>query len=548
MKEMKLAGRYVVFLVILLLGLTACGNNNSSSSTTDRLVITANADDDTATIFNSGSLAVVAADIALTGDFPWEITLSEDGGTAYIMNRYSNNISIVDMSTGTETGTIALTGSEPAKAVIAADGFLYVCYDDSGFISKVDIDAIPPAEDSTIALSNSTSWASIAATTAPIVAAAVVMERGVLYVGSHGDGVLSKVDVDAGAETDSWTGEDGIPEYIYDIEIDSAGLAYLATYGQGEIVTWDTTTDSFGDALPSGQEYEWMVDMALEGSLLFGTYNADENNGAVVVIDTEADFDNYAYAQDDDSSYDVELPFTFTFLGTGYDSVSVNSNGVVSFDGYASYDNDPFETLGFTPNNEDLDSEDGYMFNYSSMLFDDHAVFQWSTATNDDDSNPNAVTIFEVVLFDDGRARIDYAFSMPDAINEDDGYLYGIGDGSETPVVDMRDLLGSPFELERRSFLWNPAVSTTSVTEVSFDWEGTGVLHLPVTGLPHGVAVGDDYVFIPLAKDYDGGEASTTVAVYDLSTGLPADPVTVGAGPRAIAIQPEAEEIVPVDR
>ena len=496
--------------------------------TTERLAIIANADDDTATIIDGNSLEVVYDSIALTGDFPWEITLSEDGNTAYIMNRYSNNISIVDMSTGTETGTIALTGSEPAKAVIAADGFLYVCYDDSGLISKVDIDAILPVEDSTIVLSNSSSWTAIAATPA----------GDYLYVGAHSDGALSKVDIATGTEIDSWTGEDGIPSYIWDIEINSAGLAYFASYGEEEIITWDTTTDSLGDALPSGMYDEWMVDMVLDGPVLFATHNADDDNGAVVVVDTEAEFDNFAYDQYDDESYDVELPFTFTFLGTEYTTVSVNSNGAVSFDGYVSYETDLDGVLGFSPNNEDLDSGDGYMFNYSSMVFDDHAVFQWSTATSGNDSDPNVVTVFEVVLYADDTARFDYAFSMPEGVGEDGEYIYGIGDGSGTPAVDMRELYGSPYELENRSFLWNPAVSTTSVSEVDFEWEGTGLLYLPVTGLPHGVAVSDNYVLVPLTKDYGtDGATSTTLAVYDLETGLPVDPVTVGAGPRAIAIQ-----------
>ena len=520
---------------ICIFGLAGCGSDNDNNDTSPlppKLAITANSDDDTVTIFNAKTLAVVHDSITVDGDFPWEITLSTDGNAAYVMNRYSNNISIINMNTGTETGTITLTGSEPAKAVIASDGYLYVCYFASGFISKVNISSATPVEDSTIAVSNSSNWSAIAATPA----------GDVLYVGSSSPAVLSRVDIVTAAETNSWTAGDNIPTYIWDIKIDSAGLAYLASYDVGQTLRWDTITDTFAAPVENGQPYEWMVDMALEGTTLFGTYNAGSSNGGVVMIDTMADFARYTYSQADDESYDVTLPFTFNFLGTDYTTATVNSNGGVSFSGYVDYDSNMDGILGFFPNNEDLDSGDGYIFNYSSQLFDDHAVFQWSTATNDDDPNPNTVTIFEVVLFNDGRARIDYAFSMPDAINEDDGYLFGIGDGSLTPIVDMRALLGSPFEVERRSFLWNPAVSTTSVTEVPFEWEGTAVLPLPVYGLPHGVAVTADYIFIPLSKVYDPatttGTASTTVAVYDRSTGLPVAPITVGSGPRAIAIQP----------
>ena len=155
---------------------------------------------------------------------------------------------------------------------------------------------------------------------------------------------------------------------------------------------------------------------------------------------------------------------------------------------------------------------------------------------NDDDLNPSYVSIFEVVLFADGTARFDYLFSMPDAHLEDDGYSYGVGDGS-VALVDMRDMFGSPYDFERQSFLWDPATPNT-MTEVPFQWEGTGVLHLPVTGHPHGIALTSEYAFIPLSKDYDTGDASTTVQIYDLETMLPAGTITVGAGPRAIAIQP----------
>lgn len=514
----------LAFLFSVMLGCS--DSSNQASVATGPLAITANSNDNTATIFGTASLQVVAAAIPLSGTWPWEVTLSDDGAVAYIMNRDSDNISIMDMASKTETGTIDLSGTGPAKAVIASDGFLYVTYRGSDFLSKVEIASAVPVEVSTIALSNSSEWASIAATP----------DGAFLYVGSFSPAALSKVSVASGLEIDSWDSLDSIPEYIYDIEIDSAGLAYFGTYDQGVVLRWDTATDSFADSLEAGQPTEQMVDLALDGTTLLGTFYGGSDNGGFVMIDTEADWTGYAYAQDDDSDYEVSLPFTFNFQGTDYTTVSMNSNGAVSFSGYVSYDEGVENINGFAPNNEDLDSGD-YMFNYSSMTFADHAVFQWSTSMNEDEPNPQYVSVFEAVLFADGRARFDYLFSMPEAYNEEDFYSYGVGDNSGTPLVNLRDLYGSPYDLTRRSFLWDPA-SPTTVTEVAFQWEGTGVLHLPVNGHPHGIAFTEDYVFVPLSVDYQTGDPSTSVEIYDRETGLPAGAITVGAGPRAIAIQP----------
>jgi len=515
-----------ILTVIIICGMIAgCSNSDSSLSPADKLAITANANDNTVSILDTNSLSKIGDDIPLSGIWPMEITLSVDGATAYVVCRDSDSISIIDMAGSSETGTIALTGTEPTKAVIAGDGFLYVAYRGSDFLSKVDIAADTPAETYQITLTGDQNYS-----------IAVTPDGLNLYVGAYEYGRLSKVNVNTGSETDYWTAvDDDIPYYIYDIEIAEDGLAYLASYDRGEIKRWNTTDDTWAESLATGQDYEWMVDLALDGTMLVGTFNADGNSGGVVLIDTTADWADYEFAQDDDGSYTVDLPFTFTFNGKSATEVTVDSNGAVSFNGATSYETGIETITGFSPNNENLDSDEE-IFNYSSRTFADHAVFQWSTAMYDDYYNPNTVTIFEVVLGNDGTARFDYLFSMPGAIGEDDEYSYGVGDGTNA-LVNMRATLGSPFNFERQSFLWDPETPTT-MTEEPFEWEGTGVLHLPVTGQPHGIAMTSDYAFIPLSKDYETGLASTTVQVYDKETMLPAGTITVGAGPRAIAIQP----------
>jgi hypothetical protein len=293
--------------------------------------------------------------------------------------------------------------------------------------------------------------------------------------------------------------------------------------------------------LPVGVD-EVANSMILDGDDLYVSnglsYNTGYDGGAITVIDTDLTWDDYDYGQDDDSSYEVGLPFSFPFMGSNYDTITFSSNGVLGLDGYYSYDNGVQDILGFTPNNEDLDSGYGY-YNYSHREFADHVVFQWSTSVNDVETEPDSVCVMEAVVYDDGRARFDYLFCGPDAAQEDDGYGYGVGDGSGTAVVDLRSSLGSPFDLERRSFLWDPAVSTTSMAEVAFTWEGSGALHLPLNNMPHGIAMTEDRIFLPCPKDgNNSGNTTSIVEVYDRDTMLPEGTITVGAGPRAIAVQP----------
>jgi hypothetical protein len=233
----------------------------------------------------------------------------------------------------------------------------------------------------------------------------------------------------------------------------------------------------------------------------------------------------------------VTLPFTFTFDGSDYTEIYMTTNGVLTFDeedaGDYEYDADHFN--GFSPLPDDLDSS-GDLFNISYNLSADgeRAVFQWCTATNSNEYDPMTVTVFEVVLYSDGRARFDYRGSEANAIDEDNGYTYGIGDGTDT-ILDLEAITGvSAFELEKRSFLWDPADPDT-VTEVAFDWEGTGVTWLPVPGTPHGIASMGDKLVFPLPKDMYDGSTIDLLGIFDTLTET-VTTVTVGRGPRAVAV------------
>ncbi|HTM23091.1 MAG TPA: hypothetical protein VL172_21370, partial [Kofleriaceae bacterium] len=102
--------------------------------------------------------------------------------------------------------------------------------------------------------------------------------------------------------------------------------------------------------------------------------------------------------------------------------------------------------------------------------------------------------------------------------------------------VNLRATYGSPWSLQRRSFLWDPA-TPGAVIEMPFTWEGTGAMQLPVNGGADGVAVTDDLIFVPVAFEHGTGDAGTQVTVYDRATMLPVGTMAVGLRPSAIVIR-----------
>ena len=507
---------------------------------TQRLGITADNEDSTISFFNAETMESVGTTDAQCNN-PINIVMAADGSEAYVICRdYPGAVSIVSMSAQAVIGTVTLSGDAAYNGVIAPDDYLYVSYDYSAFVSKVLVSGGTPSEVGTIG---------IATNGGPIVA---TPDGNYLYVAAHqGDDSISKIDVASGTEIDNWA--PGY-SYIWDMALDADGRLYLGSDYNWEIPVWNTVTDSImATTIPTGVA-EVANEFELDGTELFISngldYNLETDGSALTILDTGLTWDDYDYGQYDDDYYTVTLPFSFAFLGSTYTEVYPGSNGNLDFDSSTAgnYDEDVGNITGFAPFMEDLDSLEAYWdgfeytggyYNFSHREFADHVVFSWYTATNDTSDATSEVCVFEVVLYDDDTARMDYLFCMPDAVGEDDGYTYGVGDGSGTDVVDLRATEGSPFELERRSFLWDPAVSTTSLTEVAFQWEGTGADHLPLVNHAHGLALTDDYVFMVMSKDgYWSDTSVNVVEVYNRATMLPAGQITVGYGPRAIAIQP----------
>ncbi|MCF6324914.1 MAG: hypothetical protein L3J89_11445 [Gammaproteobacteria bacterium] len=546
--------------------LTGCGGNGEGTPvTTDNgpafslIGITANTADNTVTIFDADAMTVTYADAALSGVEPTAITLSTDNKTAYVMNSGSNDISIINLLTGSETGTIALTGTRPGRAVIAADGYLYVTFEQSSFIAKVDIAASIPTEVAQInATVEGTEGASTIAATpdGQFLYAAFYEEKGNHYLG--------KIEIASESMVNNFESTK-----IADLEIDSNGILHaiprtLFSRFKSEneekegLLRFDTNTDTFTNIVEITYNNMELNDLRLYHGKLFTTANSPGDSGGVAEVSTSFSSDNFAFDSKDDDNYTVDLPFTFTFMGNDYDKVSMNSNGVVSFNGAVNYDQGVDEITGFTPNNEDLDS--GNLFHYSSKVYSNRAVFQWLTSTYHGGDNINHFTSFEVVMYPDGQARFDYLFSGPDAILEelsDDqkievGYSYGIGndnddeDESNDKIVNLRETLGtSPFNITRKSYLWDPATSENTMAEVPFAWEGTGIHFNPAIlkdngenggGYTSGVGVTDNHIFMTILKDYKSNNRKEII-VYDRDTMLPLDAtIPVGYWPEAIEI------------
>jgi len=525
MSRLSCFASFVLWASLPILFLAGCGviaNDSNNTNTSRTLAVVANSADDSVTVIDADTLSVEYASISLSGTQPIEIVAGNDG-LAFVLNSTSNNVSVINVETGAETDVITLSGVAPQAAVLAPDGFLYVAFSGSPLVSKVDVTSTPVVEVSTI----STSLASG-------LAIGATQDGASLYLAGAGSTSLAKIDVATQAET----GLVALGMQVISISFHTDGLGYLGTPDSSEVViVFDPATDSLTSMLPFGPIGTLSAnDLAIVDDEIFLAIEGASTSGGLAQLSTSFSPTGFAMDAEDDDSYSVPLPFSFNFLGNTYTQVQINSNGSVDVsDSYVEYDEGLDAVVGFAPNSEDLDSGEG-SFAYSSRVFPDHAVFQWVTNCNDDEVSATYVTSFEVVLFADGRARIDYLASGSGAIGEDDGYTYGVGDLSA--VVDLRSVLGgaSAFTLSRRSFAWDPANPTT-LTEVPFEWEGTGLHWTAIDGQTTSVAANRQYVFSTRPTDFDAGSPVTILDVLDRETLLPiVGGVPVGTEPTAVTL------------
>ncbi|BCK70527.1 hypothetical protein Srufu_044800 [Streptomyces libani subsp. rufus] len=80
----------------------------------------------------------VAGAVIPVGTLPQGITLLPDGTRAYVGNRGSNTVSVIDTATDTVTATIP-TGAGPVYVALGPDGTRgYVTVADAGVVSVLD--------------------------------------------------------------------------------------------------------------------------------------------------------------------------------------------------------------------------------------------------------------------------------------------------------------------------------------------------------------------------------------------------------------------------
>jgi YVTN family beta-propeller protein len=217
----------------------------------------------------TGSIIAEAATspiaVAATGR-PSDAVFSLDGSTAYVAIGVVNAISIIDVATNTETGTIPLP-AEPNALVLSPDGLWLYASDFAVGLQKIST-----------ATQAVTSWA------APglLVDLALNLDGSRLY-GVDGTSV-QVVDTTTGANIASipagFTGGASIA-----MSPDGARL-YAGSIGDNKIVVLDPATNSVVNTITGAGAYPTGLAFSADGSKLYATAQLDDS---ISIIDTATD-------------------------------------------------------------------------------------------------------------------------------------------------------------------------------------------------------------------------------------------------------------------
>ncbi|MEM7135664.1 MAG: hypothetical protein AAF500_03745 [Myxococcota bacterium] len=505
--------------------------------TRNAVIVVANSLDDTLSVFDAETLETLAEEIPVSIRFPWFVTVSEDGTTAYVScsgdgtENDPGGISIVDLDAFEEVATVALSGVDPSESVVVGDrlyvSFMGVPFDGKNdILSVVDLSLPVPEEVATVPLSTTFGRMSMSANP----------DGTRLYLGGRGFH-LATVDISRSTPIEGPLVTTMFNNLRAQTMMDD-GMLYLAgkgNFNEDSIQIYDTDAERFAGDIVQGswQRYVQGVVPMDDHVVIAGA------PGFVGKIPYEQ-AESFQMGTADDECLTVDLPFAFPFRGETYYRAFVDSNGIVrfGFTGCGTYPGSGGEGLssvfGFAPVFEDMDSGDG-LISYQAQTFEDRAVFQWFTPPYFESKNPNAVCAFELVLRPAGTARFDYQGCGPDAAAEDSGYGYGVADGTDV-IVDLRPTQGSPLTHERASFLWDPQ-TPSEVAAVDFDWEPLSTEWVRLPGVGRGLVVVGSRAFVPIPRYEDGGDTMSELAIVDLDT-LAWTTHATGEGPRDVAYVP----------
>jgi hypothetical protein len=218
----------------------------------------------------------------------------------------------------------------------------------------------------------------------------------------------------------------------------------------------------------------------------------------------------------DDVSYPFELPFAFPFAGVPTRTVSVSSNGWISFDGTAlaytdswvedDYRGDSPATVGahlpaIMPFFSDLEVATGDRIDAVTAADGQSVAIRWRVRTLG-----NAVPVdFQAVLFADGRIRFDYLSSDP--LGDDDP-LTPLDTPGNARIGFSPGVAGRVAEYDRAERTALPAESVLLTPKST----------APATQAPAGTVA----VEIPRGADYASGSAGCelTTAATVLAPGV----------------------------
>ncbi|MEU5010854.1 IPT/TIG domain-containing protein [Streptomyces sp. NPDC021749] len=208
--------------------------------------------------------AFVAGAVISVGNTPQGITLTPDGTRAYVANRGSNTVSVIDTATNTVTDTIA-TGAGPTDMAIGPDGTrAYVTVFDDGLVSVFHLPSNTLVTDIPVG--------------AGATMAAITPDGTRVYVTRQTTDTVSVIDT----ATNTVTGTITVGAGATGVAITPDGSrAYVASFS-GSVSAIDTATNTVVATIIAG-DVPILLTVSSDGTRLYVT---NAGSSSVSVIDT----------------------------------------------------------------------------------------------------------------------------------------------------------------------------------------------------------------------------------------------------------------------